>query len=91
MVKVSPLAFERLEKMLRGRGDDVAIRIVFRQGRARLRASRRRADDQIVMHGNRTVLVLDDNVARQLNQRTIDVRQTVDGPRLRLQHAESQP
>lgn len=85
MLTISQPAYERLSEMLADRPEDVAVRLVLDQGRTRVRPGRRRQGDQILEHNGRTVLLLDERVARHLQERTIGIRQTAEGPRLRLQ------
>lgn len=89
MLTISPPAYDRLSKMLADRPHDVAVRIFVRDGRARIRPSRQRQGDQVLTHAGRTVLLLDPDAAQYVDQRMIDIRDTANGQRLRLQRVES--
>ena len=75
--------------MLAGRPDDIAVRVFVNEGRARIRPSRQRQGDQVLTHAGRAVVLLDAEAARYVEQRTIDIRDTANGPRLRLQRADA--
>lgn len=85
MLTISQQAYERLSEILADRPADVAARIVLEQGRPRIRSSRRQPGDEVLTHNGRAVLLLDPQAARRLDERTLGIRQTADGPRLRLQ------
>ena len=85
MLTISQPAYDRLSQILADRPQDVAARIFLEQGRARIRPGRRRPGDWVLVHNGRTVLLLDAQTARRLDERTLGIRQTADGPRLRLQ------
>lgn len=84
MLRVSDVAGARLSEMLADHPDHVAARIVRRGRRMKLRRSRQRAGDEVFAHDGRTVLLLDEEIAAHLKNRTLDVRDTEDGPRLRF-------
>lgn len=84
MLAVTQVARERLLEMLAPHPDEVAVRIVCRKGRIKLRRSTQQSGDEVFEHDGRTVLLLDEDVAAQLEGRTLDVRKTQDGPRLRF-------
>lgn len=84
MLTISTPAYERLTEMLVDRPEDVAVRIVLREGKPRACSSRQRRGDKVIEHDGRTVLLLDRRVARRLNRRLLEVRETTNGPRLRL-------
>ena len=85
MLTISQPAYDRLSQILADRPEDVAARIVLDQGRARIRPGRRRPGDSVLLHKGRAVLLLDAQTARRLDERTLGIRQTAEGPRLRLQ------
>lgn len=85
MLTISRPAYERLREILVDRPADVAARIVVKNGRARIRPGREQSGDKVITYDGRTVLLLDERVARYLGERTLGVRQTTNGPRLRLQ------
>jgi hypothetical protein len=84
MLVVTQTACERLSEMLAPHPDDVAIRIVRRKGRMKLRRSTQKHGDEVFGHEGRTVLLLDEDVSAHLEHRTLDVRDSEDGPRLKL-------
>ena len=90
MLTISRAAYERLSALIADRPDDVAVRIVLRKGRTRMRPGKQRQGDQVLQYNGRAVLLLDQRVARHLDQRSLGVRKTENGPRLRLQRAESE-
>jgi hypothetical protein len=84
MLNVTHEAYVRLSEILANRPNHVAARIVRREGRLALRRSKRRAGDEIFVHDGRTVLLLGKNLCADLQDRTLDVRNTLGGPRLRF-------
>jgi Fe-S cluster assembly iron-binding protein IscA len=84
MLTLTPTARARLSEMLDGRPDHVAVRIVFGDGRMKVRPSTHRRGDEVFNHENRAVLLLDEKVAEHLGSKTLDVRDTENGPKLRL-------
>ena len=82
MLTVTEQAGARLNQLL-GEGESV-IRIVQRRRRMRIRRDHARPEDATFAHAGRVVLVLDENIAQRLTARTLDIRQTDTGPRLRL-------
>ncbi len=84
MLAVTQTARERLSEILAPHPDDVAARIVRRKGRMKLRRSTQRPGDELFDHEGRTVLLLDEDVSAHLEHRTLDVRDSEDGPRLKL-------
>ena len=85
MLTITQPAYERLSEMLSDRPEDVAVRIFLDEGRARIRPDRKRSGDKVLKHDGRTVLLFDKQAARHLDERTLGIRQTENGPRLRLQ------
>jgi len=47
-----------------------------------LEVSRQEEGDQVVEHGGRGVLAIEDNLARELDGATLDLQETPEGPRL---------
>lgn len=84
MLNLTNGAYARLTEILAKRPDDIAARIVRRGKRFKLRRGTQRRGDEVFVHEGRTVLLLDENVCADLQDRTLDVRDTQDGPRLRL-------
>ncbi|QDU40471.1 hypothetical protein Mal4_48280 [Maioricimonas rarisocia] len=89
MLTISQPAYDRLSELLADRPNDVAVRIVLREGRARIRPGRQREGDQAIEHEGRTVLLLDKRAARKLDHRTLGIRETEKGPRLKLRRPAS--
>jgi Fe-S cluster assembly iron-binding protein IscA len=87
MLTVTPTARTRLSEMLEGRPDHVAARIVVGDGRMKLRPGTHRPGDEVLEHEGRAVLLLDEKIAERLEARTLDVRDTENGPKLRLRRA----
>ena len=90
MLAVTQTACERLSEMLALHPDDTAARIIRRKGRMKLRRSNQQPGDEVFEHEGRTVLLLDEAVAAHLEHRTLDVRNTADGPRLKFRRMRSE-
>lgn len=88
MLTISETAYDRLSELLADRPNDVAVRIVFKQGRARICPGRQREGDRTVEHDGRTVLLIDRRAERKLGRRVLGVRQTPKGPRLKLRRVD---
>ena len=84
MLIVTEAARARLIQMLIGSGTDRAIRICRQYGRLRLQRDLPRSDDTTWDARGRVVLVLNAEMAQALTHRTLDIRHTENGPRLRL-------
>lgn len=84
MFHVSVPAAQRMSDLLAPLAQAAALRIVRRGGRYRLRLSRARPGDQTFAHAGRVVLALDRVTCDSLAGRTLGVRSTPTGPRLRL-------
>ena len=83
-MNVTQDAYSRLSKKLADRPDHVAVRILLRDGRVKFRPSTPRPGDEVFCHEGRVVLVLSEHVAQHFGNRTLDVRPTHAGPRLRF-------
>ncbi|MGD9854851.1 MAG: hypothetical protein AB7U20_07850 [Planctomycetaceae bacterium] len=90
MLTISRPAYERLSEMLADRPHEVAVRIFLHRGRARIRPGRQRQGDTVVEHDGRTVLLLDRKTVQHLDRRTLGIRDTDDGPRLKLQRLQTE-
>ena len=90
MLNVTRDAYLRLSEILSKRPENVAARIVRRDGRLKLRRGRRRRGDEVFVHEGRTVLLLDQHICEHLQGRILDVRDTQDGPRLRFRRSKQQ-
>lgn len=84
MLNVSVPAAARLSHLLNAQAEDAVVRIVRRRDRLRMRLGQLRPGDQTFKHDGRIVLALDQQVGKTLSRRQLDVRQTNDGPRLKL-------
>lgn len=84
MLTLTPPAAARLSFLLNDVSLDRAVRIVRRKQRLKLRRDYARTGDTTFAHQGRTVLVLDARMAESLTARTLDIRETDTGPRLRL-------
>jgi hypothetical protein len=90
MLNVTRDAYARLSELLAKRPNHVAARIVRREGRLALRRSQQRRGDEVFVHDGRIVLLLGKNVCSDLEGRTLEVRATQDGPRLRFRRPARQ-
>lgn len=64
--------------------DDAAVRIVMGEKGLALATDQPRAEDATYEHNDKTVLVLDKQVATALSDRTIDIEQTEKGTALAI-------
>jgi hypothetical protein len=70
--------------LLSARPERAVLRIVDRDQRLRLRLGIVRPDDQTFEHDGRVVLAINEHLGKKLDRRRIELRETNDGPRLRL-------
>lgn len=86
MFQVTDAACEHLSTMLEKSDapENVAVRLAIQEGGVVINADEPRDDDKSFEHGERTVLVLSENVAQQLDGATLDVETSEDGARLTL-------
>ena len=84
MLQVSTPAAARMAHLLSARPEHAVLRIVHRDQRLRLRLGIVRPGDQTFEHDGRIVLAIDEHLGNKLGQRQIELRETDDGPRLRL-------
>ena len=84
MLQVSTPAAARMAHLLSARPDHAVLRIVRRDQRLRLRLGIVRPGDQTFKHDGRVVLAIDERLGTSLGRRQIDLRETDDGPRLRI-------
>jgi hypothetical protein len=77
---------ERLSQKLARKqaAGDVALRFRQTNGRWKLHVDHARPDDETFAHDGRKVLLLHRAAADALNERTLTVRDTKSGPRLKL-------
>ena len=66
------------------KADDVFLRLVREKDGLALRHDSADARDSTFAHEGKTVLVLSDELCQELVDRTLDVDDTEEGPRLRL-------
>jgi Fe-S cluster assembly iron-binding protein IscA len=71
-----------LDRAAAGASD--AIRLVAGRGGWAMRLDQPGPEDETFDHEGRTVLIVDTRVAEYLEDRTLDVRDTEAGPRLKL-------
>ena len=90
MLTVTTPALLRLAKRLArsGAGREVTLRFTRREGGWKLQPGEERANDVSFAHDGRSVLVLDEPVAKAMADMTLDVEHTGAGPRLRLRRAK---
>ena len=84
MLRVSTPAAARMAHLLSARPENAGLRIVRQDQRLRLRLGIVRPGDQTFVHDGRVVLAIDERLGTKLGQRQIELRETDDGPRLRL-------
>ena len=84
MVDATPAACSRLSTMLDGYADDIAVRVSIRNRRLKTRADKLQPGDSVIEHQGRAVLLMDKSASRRLRNRTLDVRKTENGPKLRF-------
>jgi hypothetical protein len=84
MLTVTETASVRLSQMLSASEAETVVRIVRQNRRMKLCRDHARPNDTTFAHNGQVVLVLDGAVSEALASRILDVRQTADGPKLRL-------
>ena len=84
MLTVTEQAGARIVQLLAEAGNESVLRIVRRKRRMRLRRDHARPEDARFTHDGRLVLVLDEDISQRLTAGTLDIRQTDEGPRLKL-------
>jgi len=84
MLQVSTPAAARMAHLLSAKPENAVLRIVRRNQRLRLRLGTVHPGDQTFVHDGRVVLALDEHIGTTLSLRRLELRQTDDGPRLRL-------
>lgn len=89
MFSVTNPACQRLAEMLENKSPESVIRFKKINSRLRLRVGRIQASDQTFDHQGRTVLALDEPMAKILTLRELYVALTDKGPRLRLKPNEN--
>jgi len=84
MLRITNTAYTRLSELLSNHPTDVAMRIVRRAGRSKLKRGSQQPGDEAFQHAGRTVLLLDQKAAKRLARKTLVVNDTDGGPKLRL-------
>ena len=84
MLQVSMPAAARMAHLLNAKPENAVLRIVRRDQRLRLRLGTVRPGDQTFAHDGRVVLALDERLGTKLTFGQIELRETDEGPRLRL-------
>ena len=84
MLHVSTPAAARMAHLLNSRPHHAVLRIVRRDQRLRLRLGIIRPGDQTFVHDGRVVLALDARMGTRLASGQLEVKDTAEGPRLRL-------
>ncbi len=84
MLTVTPSAGVRLQQFLESASAGDVVRIVRNSRRLKLRKSRPRPGDTLFHHDGQLVLVLTEKASETLASRTLDTRETDDGPKLQL-------
>ncbi len=87
MLTITNSAWDRLTHILASRPALSALRITCVKGRVKCRKGAQRKDDQVIDEPQRPTLFLTPKVAAKLGGRTLDVRETSHGTRLRLRRA----
>jgi hypothetical protein len=86
MLTVTQSALDRLSNKLADREDaaGMALRFTRRKGGWKLRLDHESPGDTAFTHDDRKVLLLDETVTDAMKTMTLDVRETMRGPRLTL-------
>jgi len=84
MLQVTTPAAARMAHLLNTKPANAVLRIVRQDQRLRLRLGIVRPGDQTFVHDGRVVLAIDGRLGTKLSLRQIELRETEDGPRLRL-------
>jgi Fe-S cluster assembly iron-binding protein IscA len=77
MLTVTEQAAAHLDQILSSKNSaqGLAIRFLFEKGKVKLVLDEKRPDDITFEHDHRTVLVMDPQVSRLLQQKTLDVQE----------------
>lgn len=84
MFAITAPASQRMSELLVPKAENAILRIVRRSGRFRLRFSQVRPGDETFTHEGSVVLALDEATRKSLVGRSLRLKKTPDGPRLRL-------
>jgi hypothetical protein len=84
MFAISAPASRRMSELLVPKAENAILRIVQQSGRFRMRFSQVRPGDETFAHEGSVVLALDETTRKSLAGRSLRLKNTPDGPRLRL-------
>lgn len=84
MFTVTPLASARLNRLLQSKNSETVTRVIRQNNKVCLKYGVLQADDQVFTHDGRIILGVDQTILDYLTTRTLDIRDTKKGPRLRL-------
>lgn len=84
MIRVTDAAAARLHEMADSAPKGCTLRLATEGERLNLKWDQRKPGDAAVSHEDATVLILDEEISGALDGRTLDVKQTENGPALML-------
>ena len=84
MLNVTDAAGDHLSRLLTDAPDGTAVRFVPQGSSLIPKIDEPQAEDETFDHDGRTVLILDQQIATLLNEKTLDVRETQQGAQLAL-------
>jgi hypothetical protein len=84
VLAVTNAAAARLHEMAQGGPEGKTLRLEKEGAQLEFKWDAKKPGDQIVSHGDRTVLIYDEHIAGLLRGKTLDVKQTEKGPALML-------
>jgi len=92
MLTVTGPAAEHLAKLLSEAEapEGTAARFIANQEGLSLQVDSPKPEDQTIEHNGKTVLLLDEQVAELLDDKTLDLEETDEGPALTLQAGEEE-
>lgn len=85
MLKTTRAARLRLENMLAGFADGIAVRLFIQHNKLQSRPDSRNPGDTVIASNGHPVLLLNEYVARRLASRVLVVRETAGGSSLTFQ------
>ena len=84
MLYVTDSAAGHLADLLSDAPDDAAVRFVPEGSRLAMELDTEQPDDLTFCYADRTVLILNSRLAEAMSEMTLDLVETLDGPKLRL-------
>ena len=84
MLTITEAAGAHMAEVLADTQEDFAIRFVLAGQNLEPQLDKPRSGDTTFDHNGRTVLILDEDVSQMLAERTLDMQETHEGPRLML-------